>query len=140
LAVKVLAANGSDQQGAKRLLEPLPGILTRLSHLWGDSAYAGTLIRWLAEHLGWTIEIVRRPKTPNAAGMHAGAILFHRDRFFPSRVPMPPKRWIVERSFAWIVRWRRLCRDHEGLPESSEAFSTLSACRRMLSLLAPPFP
>jgi putative transposase len=47
---------------------------------------------------------------------------------------------VVERSIAWIVRFRRLCRDHEGLPESAEAFIKLSAARRMLSLLAPPFP
>ena len=44
--------------------------------------------------------------------------------------------WVVERSIAWITRWRRLCRDHEGLPEGSEAFIKLSACRRMLSHLA----
>jgi transposase len=51
-----------------------------------------------------------------------------------------PRRWVVERSLAWITRWRRLARDHEGLPESSEAFIKLSASRRMLSLLAPSFP
>jgi putative transposase len=45
--------------------------------------------------------------------------------------------WVFERSFAWIIRWRRLARDHEGLPESSEAFIKLSASRRMLSHLAP---
>jgi transposase len=48
-----------------------------------------------------------------------------------------PKRWVVERSIAWITRWRRLARDPEGLPQSSEVFIKLSASRRMLSLLAP---
>ncbi len=47
--------------------------------------------------------------------------------------------WVVECSFAWITRGRQLARDHEGRPESSEAFSMLSASRRMLSLLAPAF-
>jgi transposase len=51
-----------------------------------------------------------------------------------------PRRWVVERTFAWLTRWRRLARDHEGLPQSSEAFIKLSASRRMLSLLAPAFP
>jgi len=51
-----------------------------------------------------------------------------------------PRRWVVERSIAWITRWRRLARDHEGLPETSEAFIKLSASRRMLSHLAPVFP
>ena len=57
------------------------------------------------------------------------------------RVPRPTleqmRIQVVERSLAWIVRWRRLCRDHEGLPESSEAFITLSTSSRMLTRLAP---
>jgi len=57
----------------------------------------------------------------------------------PGFLPLP-RRWVIERSFAWITRWRRLCRDHEGLPASSEAFIKLSASRRMLSQLAPAFP
>jgi len=48
--------------------------------------------------------------------------------------------WVMERTFAWITRWRRLARDHEGLPQTSEAFIKLSACRRMLSHLALAFP
>lgn len=140
LAVKVLAANSSDQQGAKRLLAPLQDFFPRIDHLWGDSAYGGTLIDWIAEHLGWTLEVVRRPKLFNAEGLHPAQVLFLWNQLFPSRLGLQPKRWIVERSIAWIVRWRRLCRDHEGLPQSSEAFIMLSACRRMLSVLAPPFP
>jgi transposase len=139
LAIKVLAAHRSDQHGAKRLLEPLRGVFPRLKHLWGDSAYGGTLIGWLAEQLGWTIEVVRPARAANPTGLHPTQVLAHWDQLFPARLRLQPKRWVVERSLAWIVRWRRLCRDHEGLPQSSEAFITLSACRRMLSLLAPPF-
>jgi putative transposase len=140
LAIKVLAAHRSDQHGAKRLLEPLHDVFPRLSHLWGDSAYGGTLIGWLAEQFGCTIEVVRPPKVANAAGMHPAQVLLQWEQLFPPRLPFQPRRWVVERSFAWIVRWRRLCRDHEGLPESSEAFIKLSASYRMLSRLAPPFP
>jgi putative transposase len=140
LAVKVLAAHRSDQHGAKRLLEPLGGVFPRLKHLWGDSAYGGTLIAWLASQLGWTIEVVRPAKAASPAGLHPTQVLARWDQLFPARLRLQPKRWVVERSLAWVVRWRRLCRDHEGLPQSSEAFIKLSACRRMLSLLAPPFP
>jgi putative transposase len=140
LTVKVLAANRSDLEGAKRLLEPLRGVFARLSHLWGDSAYGGPLIDWVAEQFGWTLEIVRPRKAVDVSGMHPCQVLLLWDQLFPARLRLQPKRWIVERSLAWMVRWRRLCRDHEGLPESSETFITLSACRRMLSLLAPPFP
>jgi hypothetical protein len=48
--------------------------------------------------------------------------------------------WVIERSIAWIVQWSWLCRDHEGLPQCSEAFIKLSASARMLSLFASPFP
>nr|WP_242527567.1 transposase [Ktedonosporobacter rubrisoli] len=59
---------------------------------------------------------------------------------FPSGFRPLPRRWVIERSFAWIVRWRRLCRDHEGLPQSSEAFIKLSASYRILTKLAPRIP
>ncbi|WP_201365229.1 transposase [Dictyobacter formicarum] len=59
---------------------------------------------------------------------------------FPSGFHPQSRRWVVERSFSWIVHWRRLARDHEGLPESSEAFIKLSACYRLLTRLAPALP
>jgi putative transposase len=105
--------------------------------LWGDSHYGGSLIEWLDEHLGWKVEVVHglgsvpdaeteTPKSKEKKSLGGFKVL--------------PRRWVVERSFAWITRWRRLCRDHEGLPESSEAFIKLSASRRMLSHLVPAFP
>ena len=62
------------------------------------------------------------------------------DKLFPPGFRPLPRRWVIERSFAWITRCRRLCRDHEGLPESSEAFIKLSASSRMLTKLAATFP
>jgi putative transposase len=142
LAVKVLAANGSDQYGAKEVLTALKDTFPRLHHLWGDSAYAGRLIDWVRSTLGWTLEIVKGIKVeqPDVSQMHPAQILLLWDQLFAPRFRPQPKRWVIERSIAWIVRWRRLCRDHEGLPETSEAFIKLSACRRILSRLSPPFP
>jgi transposase len=145
LTVKVLAANRSDQQGAKRLLEPLRGVFARLSHLWGDSAYGGPLIDWVAEQFGWTLEIVRPRKAVDVSGMHPCQVLLLWDQLFPARLRLQPKRWIVERSLAWMVRWRRLCCDHEGLPESSESSSRsrhADACSPFWLLLSrePPKP
>jgi putative transposase len=62
------------------------------------------------------------------------------EKLFPSGFRPLPRRWVIERSFAWIVRWRRLCRDHEGLPETSEAFIKLSASYRILTKLTPRLP
>jgi putative transposase len=102
--------------------------------VWGDSRDAGQLVEWAKEHLGWGIQSVRRLGTardekliepkPKTKDLKRGFTLL-------------PRRWVVERSIAWITRWRRLARDHEGLPETSQAFIKLSASRRMLSHLAP---
>ena len=137
MEVKVTAASTSDLAGAKQLLEPLKELFPRLKLLWGDSHYGGTLIGWVKEHVGWDIQIVRR------LGTALDVSLMEPKPAKPSSKPgfLPlPRRWVVERSFAWMTRWRRLCRDHEGLPASSEAFIKLSASRRMLSHLAPTFP
>jgi putative transposase len=137
IAVKVTAASESDLVGSKKLLSPLKGLLPRLALLWGDSHYGGTLIEWVKEHFGFDIEIVRRLGTASDAETTVGKLKAARH---PSGFQVQPRRWVVERSFAWMTRWRRLSRDHEGLPETSEAFIKLSASRRMLSHLAAAFP
>src|SRR6185312_5043378 len=137
MQVKVTAASASDLAGAKQLLAPLKERFPRLKLFWGDSHYGGTLIEWVKEHLGWNILIVRRLGTASDASLMVPKP--EKPSCKSGFVPLP-RRWVVERSFAWITRWRRLCRDHEGLPESSEAFIKLSASRRMLSHLASAFP
>ena len=134
MEVQVTAASISDLAGAKTMLAPLKPVFPRLSLLWGDSHYGGTLIQWLDEHLGWKVEIVRGLGTvPDASTQRPGA----KGKPAKGGFKVLPRRWVVERSFAWITRWRRLCRDHEGLPASSEAFIKLSASRRMISHLVP---
>jgi putative transposase len=140
LAVKVLGADSSDQHGAKTLLKPLKGIFSTIKLLWGDSHYGGDLIIWLKVHLGWAVEIVRRLKPPKRGLLVPEGTEVEWEKLFPKGFHPLPKRWIIERSFAWIVRGLRLCRDHEGLPESSEAFIQISASYRMLTRLAPAFP
>ena len=137
MEVKVTGADDSDLAGGKKMLAPLQGRFPRLQLLWGDSRYGGKLREWVKEHFGWDVQTVRRLGTasdastiepePKTKDTKAGFVL-------------QPRRWVVERTFAWITRWRRLARDHEGLPESSEAFIKISASRLMLSHLAPAFP
>ncbi len=121
------------------MLERVRALFPTIKLLWGDSHYGGTLISWLKEHLGWAITIVRRRKVPARGLLVPEGTEVEWDTLFPPGFQPLPRRWVVERPFAWIIRWRRLCRDHEGLPESSEAFIKLAASRRMLSLLAPGF-
>jgi putative transposase len=133
MEVKVTGADASDLAGGKRLLEPLHGRFPRLQLIWGDSHYGGQFLEWVKEQFGWNVQTVQglgtapdattmepKPKTKSSKGG------FH----------VQPRRWVVERTFGWITRWRRLARDHEGLPETSEAFIKISASRRMLSHLA----
>lgn len=139
LAVKVTGAQCTDPGGAKGLLGSAKKLFPRIKALWGDSHYGGDLILWLLVHLGWTIEIVRRPGRSKGEQIGSDHAEMKADQPDSSGFRSLPKRWVIERSIAWITRWRRLARDHEGLPQSSEAFIKLSASRRMLSLLAPPF-
>ena len=140
LVVKVTGAHCSDQQGAKTLLEPVKELFPKIKLLWRDSHYGGTLIGWLKEHLGWIIVIVRRLKAPERGLLVPEGTEVEWEKLFPSGFRPLPRRWVIERSIAWITRWRRLARDHEGLPQSSEAFIKLSASYRMLTKLAPAFP
>ena len=140
MAVKVLGAQGSDQAGARVLCEPLKKTFPSIKLVWGDSPYGGTFITWLKEQLGWTMQTVRALTVPKRGLLVPEGEEVDWEKLFPSGFRPLPRRWVIERSIAWITRWRRLARDHEGLPQSSEAFITLSASYRMLTKLAPAFP
>lgn len=140
LAVKVTAANCSDQQGAKILLLPLKEDFPKMKLLWGDSHYGGTFVTWLKVNLGWRMQTVKALTVPKRGLLVPEGEEVDWEKLFPSGFRPLPRRWVIERSFAWICRWRRLCRDHEGLPQSSEAFIKLSASYRILTRLTPRCP
>lgn len=140
LGVLVLAANTSDPAGGKQLLEALQGRFGRLRHLFIDGGYKRTFQEWVTGTLGWTIEIVQHayagirgfwlPKgqelTPEQLAMLKGNRTFK----------VLPRRWVVERTFAWICRYRRHSKDYERLPQSSEALIYAAMVRLMLTRLA----
>ena len=118
LVVLVHKADIQERAGAKLLLQrAVTKGFARLQLIWADGGYRGTLISWVEETFGWKLEIVEKP---------AGQIGFQ----------VLPKRWVVERTFAWLVRQRRLARDYERLPETSEAFIYVAMIRLMLRRLA----
>jgi len=120
LKVVVTAGNVQDRDGAKSLLEEIKtekDVIKRLELIWADGGYRGELIAWVEETLGWKLEIVEKPK--DQIGFQ-----------------VLPKRWIVERTFAWLVRQRRLARDYERLPETSESFIYVAMIRLMLRRLS----
>ena len=101
LHIKVTTASASDQAGAKELLAPLKERFPRLKLFWGDSHYGGKLIEWVKEHLGWDIQIVRRLGTASDASLMEPNL--EKPSCKPGFVPLP-RRWVIERSFAWITR------------------------------------
>jgi len=116
LGVVVHPANIQHRDGAKLLFEKVKGNYPRLSLVWADGGYAGQLIGWLAHFCQWTLEIVKRNELPG----------FH----------ILPRRWVVERTFGWIGRYRRMSKDYEELEENSEAMIYISMIRLMLKRLA----
>ena len=142
LAVKVHAANLTDRLGARLLLQKLQGRFPRLCHLFADSGYTGPLLEWITLHLGWQTEIVSQPLNKPPQQWEWEAVLLDGEI-----VPRPkPKgrgfqlqhhRWKVERTFAWLIRFRRLARDYEGLPSSSEALIQIASIRLFLTRLTP---
>jgi len=107
LAVVVHAANWQDQDGACLVLQRL-NIFKRLRVIFADSAYGRSgLPAWVKETFGWILQTVLRP-------VHTKGFV------------VLPKRWIVERTFAWLARCRRHSKDYERTTESSEAMIYIS--------------
>ncbi len=130
LTAHVHPADVADRDGAKQLLAALGTRFPRLAHLWADAGYQGRFVTWVTETLGWTVEIVRKPRR---------WVWWPADSEPP---PMPtgfqvlPRRWVVERTFAWLGRNRRLSKDYEVLPETEEAWIYVAMSRLMAVRLA----
>ena len=140
LKVKVQAGNISDREGGRLLLLTLVGTFVRLTHLFVDGGYKGKWVEWVKEALGWTVEVVQH----RYAGIR-GIWLPEGQELTPEQVAMfrgyrtfkvLPRRWVVERTLAWICRSRRHSKDYEYLPESSEALIYAAMIRLMLTRLA----
>ena len=119
---KVTAANVQDVHAGKQLflvLSQRPELLTRLETIFADGGYRGELVDWVQHNLHAILEIVLK-----LADQKGFQVL--------------PKRWVVERTFAWITRNRRLARDYERLTQSSEAFIYVAMIRLGLRRLARP--
>ena len=117
LAVVVTAAGVSDPAGARLLLSGWGGYCKKLRRIWVDGTYRGTLLDWAATRLQAVLQPVLRSDDIK------GFVVL-------------PKRWIVERTFAWLGESRRLSKDYERLPVSSQAMIHIAMIRIMLRRLA----
>ena len=119
LIVVVTAASTSDPAGARLLLARLGGACKKVRKVWVDGTYWGKLVDWVAEQFLFVLEPVLRSDDVK------GFVVL-------------PRRWVVERTFAWLTQSRRLSKDYEGLPKSSEAMLSIAMTRLMLRRLATP--
>ena len=119
LAVVVTAAGVQDRDGGLMLLRALAGWFPRRKVIFADAAYdTRRLAVWAAALGGWVLSIVRR-----LAGQKGFVV--------------QPKRWVAERTFAWLGRYRRLSKDYETYPENSRAMIHLAMINLMLHRLCP---
>jgi putative transposase len=117
--VLVTEADLPDRDGAIRLLLTLRGLVQRLRLIWADGAYRGAFIDWVQRLCGWTVDIILR--SDEASGFQ-----------------VLPKRWIVERTFAWLLNARRLSKDYEYHLVTSTGMIYAVMIRLMLRRLAHP--
>jgi putative transposase len=145
LRAKVHAANLQDRAAVPLLLEGTPTVFPTIEHVWVDQGYTGTGKQWIGEHLGWTVEVVQHPVQSSHAwrwvpDAQDATIL----RFRWVKVPRTergfrgvlPRRWVVERTFAWLGQNRRMSKDYERLCDTSEALIYAAMSRLMMRRLA----
>jgi transposase len=129
LCVVVTAASVQDRDGARPLLWRLAAGYRAVTLIWADGGYAGKLVTWAAGTLHRTLQIVKRPDN-----LHTFKVL--------------PRRWVVERTFGWIMKHRRCVRDYERLPQHHETYLYWSMIHVMAARVArrqspappPPVP
>jgi putative transposase len=140
LKVLVLPANITDREGGKELLSDVHDYAPRLQHLWVDGGYKGEWVAWVKQTLGLSVEVVQyayagisgfwmpaeQELTPEQLSQLRGFRSFK----------VLPRRWVIERTFAWLMFQRRLVIDYEFLPQTSQAFIHLAMTRIMLRRLA----
>ena len=128
LSARVHAASLHDRDGAQGLLtDELKKELPQLELVWADGAYTNEFRRWAEEERGWRVEVP-----------------YHRNRQLwrygleekPRGFRVLPRRWVVERTFAWLGQARRLAKDYERLPETAVAMIYWAMSRIMLRRLA----
>ena len=147
LKAKVHSAKVLDQEGIKPLLERAEEQFLRLKLLWLDSAYRGNGKGkdWVEKTLGWTVELVERPRKPAAEEVlklwakewSKEGVTVDWEKLLPPRGFIAlPRRWVVERTFAWLSHNRRMSKDYEWLCATSEAFVYVAMARLMVRRLA----
>ncbi|HUS17784.1 MAG TPA: IS5 family transposase [Chloroflexia bacterium] len=117
LLVSVTAASTSDAAGGRQVLEAARGRLPRLRLIWADRAYRGQFVTWAWNCCRWVVHTV-------------GSAMKQ------THFVVQPRRWVVERTFGWLHRYRRLSKDYETLPTGSEALIKIAMINLLVKRVA----
>lgn len=130
LRAVVHAADVSDRDGAKLVLADAGERFPTLRHLWVDAGYQGATVTWIEQTLGLSVTVVRKPRrwVRCPADQEPPPL--------PTGFQVLPRRGVVERTFAWLGRSRRLSKDYEALPATEEAWIHLAMSTLMLARVA----
>jgi putative transposase len=118
LMAVVHSAAIQDRDGAKLVLRKAKKRYPKLQLVWADGGYAGALIQWVKDTCGWVLQTVLRP-----VGVPGFVLL--------------PRRWVVERTFAWLGNYRRLSKDYEYRTDVSETMITVAMIHLMARRVLP---
>ena len=118
LGAVVVGADTPERDGGEEVLIDIKGLYHRFKKLWADGGYSGDDFAQTAKRLGREVDVVKR--SDDVKGFE-----------------VLPKRWIVERTFGWLGRYRRLSKDYETKPQSSIAMIQLAMTNLMLHRLRP---
>ncbi len=141
LKAVVHSAEVQDRAGVPLLLEGIREQFPRLEHVWVDQGYTGSGKQWIEEQLGWSVEVTKHPRTwergfigvmDPVTGFRLEWITVKGKKGFQGVLP---RRWVVERCFAWLLHSRRLCRDYERLTSTDEALIYATMSRLMVRRL-----
>jgi putative transposase len=114
-SVRVVSGDTSEAAGAKQLLAPVKDHLPRWRVVWVDGGYENRIEAWVREHCSFRIEVIKRTQKKGWE--------------------LLPKRWVVERTFGWLNRWRGLAKEYDFDPGSTEAAIYLAMSHLMLRRL-----
>lgn len=127
--MQIQAASVQERDGAPPAIVDAKQRAPRLAHVWGDSGFAGRCVERVRKETGITLEIVKRPSENDP---HHWVAKGQTPPPVPAGFIVLPRRWVVERTFGWLGRYRRHSKDYEAKPESSLAWIHIAFSRLLL--------
>jgi putative transposase len=119
-----------DRDGARLVLRGIKKQYPTIQHIWQDAAYDCKSLNEYIKERGWTVQTIRRSRSRYRIIEEQFLVEVERPKF-----EVLPRRWVVERTFSWFSRYRRLSKDYEFSPDTSQNMIYLAMIRNMLRRL-----